>query len=144
MTPTSSKHNYDGIDMGEGSLGFPKRLTSLTEEGRKWFARGWMHAIDFHHEAAIECFKSCIEVDGSNCAMAFYGIGELGCVRFLCCFPPLRYAGLQLSVHTDYISILYIYIVGRGPRPGYLVYCSLCAVTVSSHLFSSPHTLRLF
>lgn len=61
--------------MGEGSLGFPKRITSSTDEGRAWFARGWMHVANFNHLAAVECFNSCTEVD-PDCAMAWWGIGE--------------------------------------------------------------------
>lgn len=73
---SSSASNYDGIDMGEGSLGFPKRITVSTETGRAWFARGWMHLANFNHLAAVECFTSCTKVE-PNCAMAWWGIGEL-------------------------------------------------------------------
>ena len=69
-----NKHNYEGIDMGEGRLGLPKRVTASTE-GRAWFARGWMHVLNFNHEEAVECFRRCTEVDG-ECAMALWGIGE--------------------------------------------------------------------
>lgn len=72
---SGSAHNYDGIDMGEGSLGFPKRITSSTAEARAWFARGWMHISNFNHLAAVDCFNSCIEVE-PDCAMAWWGIGE--------------------------------------------------------------------
>lgn len=72
---TSGTHNYDGIDIGEGSLSFPKRITSSTEEGRAWFARGWMHIANFNHLAAGECFTSCTAVE-PDCAMAWWGIGE--------------------------------------------------------------------
>lgn len=71
----SDTHNYDGIDIGEGSLGFPKRITASTEEGRAWFARGWMHAANFNHDAAVECYNRCTEVD-PNCAMGYWGVGE--------------------------------------------------------------------
>ncbi|CAN0067022.1 unnamed protein product, partial [Hapterophycus canaliculatus] len=68
------KNKYDGVDIGEGGLGFPKRITA-TEVGRVWFARGWMHACNFNHEEALRCFEACIEAD-TECAMAHWGIGE--------------------------------------------------------------------
>ena len=69
------KHNYDGIDMGEGRLELPKRVTAASDESRAWFARGWLHILNYNHEEAIECFKQCISVDGT-CMMALWGIGE--------------------------------------------------------------------
>ena len=69
------KHNYDGIDMGEDRLELPKRVTSASVEGRAWFARGWLHILNYNHEEAIECFKHCICVEDS-CIMALWGIGE--------------------------------------------------------------------
>lgn len=74
-TPTF-KHNYDGIDMGEGRLELPKRITVANQEGRAWFARGWLHLLNFNHEEAMECFKHCIHLDDA-CVMALWGIGEL-------------------------------------------------------------------
>ena len=75
MTPsTVYKHNYEGVDLGEDRLGLPKRVTA-SRGGRAWFARGWMHILNFHHEEAMECFKRCIEID-ALCAMALWGIGE--------------------------------------------------------------------
>lgn len=73
---TSGKHSYDGIDISEGRLGFPKRITASTESGRAWFARAWLHVFNFNHEAALLCFKTCTEVD-PECAMGFWGTGEL-------------------------------------------------------------------
>ncbi|CAM9781967.1 unnamed protein product [Ascophyllum nodosum] len=67
------KHNYDGIDMGEGRLELPKRVTATSDESRAWFARGWLHILNYNHEEAIECFKQCISVDGT-CMMALWGI----------------------------------------------------------------------
>lgn len=67
----NNKHNYEGIDMGEGRLDLPKRITA-SPEGRAWFARGWLHILNFNHEEALECFRRCIEVDG-QCAMALWG-----------------------------------------------------------------------
>ena len=69
------KHNYDGIDMGEGRLELPKRVTAASDEGRAWFARGWLHILNYNHEEAIECFKHCICVE-DMCIMALWGIGE--------------------------------------------------------------------
>ncbi len=77
MKSTKGTPNYDGTDFGEGDLGLPKRLTSITEEGRAWFARGWLHAVNFNHEAAVDCFTCCTTV-GPQCAMGWWGIGELG------------------------------------------------------------------
>ena len=75
MAPsTVYKHNYEGVDLGEGRLVLPKRVTATTG-GRAWFARAWMHILNFHHEEAFECFKRCTEVD-AQCAMALWGIGE--------------------------------------------------------------------
>lgn len=76
MAPTiTSKHNYEGIDLGEGRLELPRRITASSAEGRAWFARGWFHLLNFNHEEAIECFKRCAEVD-QRCVMALWGIGE--------------------------------------------------------------------
>eukprot|EP00903_Cladosiphon_okamuranus_P011990 g11259.t1 len=72
---STTKHNYDGINMSEGSLGFPQRITCSTKEGRVWFARAWMHIANFNHLAAVECFKSCTEAD-PDCAMAWWGIAH--------------------------------------------------------------------
>lgn len=68
--------NYGGVDLGEGSLSLPKRITVGTEEGRAWFARGWFHVLNFNHEEAIACFRRCADVD-SICLMANWGTGEL-------------------------------------------------------------------
>lgn len=72
-----SKRNYDSIDMGEDRLELPKRITAAAgaPAGRAWFARGWMHLLNFNHEEAIECFKRSIEAD-KTCIMALWGIGE--------------------------------------------------------------------
>ncbi|CAN0550595.1 unnamed protein product, partial [Ectocarpus sp. 8 AP-2014] len=61
--------------MDEGNLRFPQIITASTDAGRAWFARGWMHMLNYNHEEAAECFKICTEVD-PRCAMAFWGIGE--------------------------------------------------------------------
>eukprot|EP00752_Nemacystus_decipiens_P005024 g4564.t1 len=78
--------------MGEGSLGFPMRITFSTEEGRNWFARGWMHIANFNHLAADECFKSCIAVE-PDCAMAWWGIALAGSSNYN--FPTGRSSGFD-------------------------------------------------
>lgn len=75
-SPTRFKHNYDGVDMDEGRLQLPKRITVTNPEGRAWFARGWLHLLNFNHEEALACLKHCIHVDDA-CVMALWGIGEL-------------------------------------------------------------------
>lgn len=80
-------HNYDGVDMGEGRLEFPKCIT-VSAEGRTWFARGWLHMLNFNHEEAIECFKHCHEVD-KTCMMALWGVGEFNRLYFLVRLPSL-------------------------------------------------------
>ena len=92
-TVASGTYKYDGTDMGEGNLGFPKRITSFTsEEGRAWFARGWLHVVNFNHEAAVDCFKGCITVEPEG-AMGWWGIGELkaGCDLLLSCDFIMNY-----------------------------------------------------
>ncbi len=71
----SGMYTHDGTDLGEGNLGFPRRITSFTEEGRAWFSRGWLHVMNFNHEAAFDCFTGCTAVE-PTCAMGWWGIGE--------------------------------------------------------------------
>lgn len=72
---TSGMNSYDGIDVSESRLGFPKRVTVSAESARTWFARAWLHILNFNHDAALMSFKKCTEVD-PECAMGFWGIGE--------------------------------------------------------------------
>ncbi|CAN0450973.1 unnamed protein product [Ectocarpus sp. 12 AP-2014] len=45
---TGGKHHYpNGIDMGEGNLRFPQIISASTDAGRAWFARGWMHMLNY-------------------------------------------------------------------------------------------------
>eukprot|EP00904_Undaria_pinnatifida_P009047 jgi/Undpi1/5272/HiC_scaffold_2.g00553.m1 len=110
MTPsTVYKHNYEGVDLGEDRLGLPKRVTA-SRGGRAWFARGWMHILNFHHEEAMECFKRCIEID-ALCAMALWGIGnppELN-VKFADAMSKVywKHAG-DLDVATVYAESLMV------------------------------------
>lgn len=90
-TEQNNKHNYEGIDMGESRLGLPKRITA-SREGHAWFARGWMHILNFNHEEALECFRRCIEVD-DQCAMALWGIGENICLCGTTTAPYIPVAG---------------------------------------------------
>lgn len=71
-----SRHNYDGIDLGEGRLELPKRVTANPSgDGRAWFARGWLQTLNYNHEEAMACFNRCIEED-KTCMMGLWGIGE--------------------------------------------------------------------
>lgn len=73
---SSPGHNYEGIDLGEGRLELPKRVTaSPSGDGRAWFARGWLQTLNYNHEEALACFNRCIEED-KTCVMALWGIGE--------------------------------------------------------------------
>lgn len=67
--------NYEGIDLGEGRLEFPKRITA-SPDGRAWFARGWLQTLNYNHEEAMACFERSLEAD-KTCMMALWGIGEL-------------------------------------------------------------------
>ena len=93
-TEQKNKHNYEGIDMGEGRLDLPKRVTA-SREGRAWFARGWMHILNFNHEEALECFRRCIEVD-DQCAMALWGTGEN--LSSICGATAAPYVPLRLQI----------------------------------------------
>ena len=75
------KHNYDGIDMGEGRLELPKRVTAASDEGRAWFARGWLHILNYNHEEAIECFKHCICVEDTCIIFVFLGFEAIAAFR---------------------------------------------------------------
>lgn len=76
--------SYDGIDLQEGSLEFPQRITAGNEEARAWFARGWFHAINYNHEEAISCFARSVEADGT-CLMAYWGTGEGSLLALVFC-----------------------------------------------------------
>lgn len=67
--------SYDGIDLQEGTLELPRRITVGNEEGRAWFARGWFHVINYNHEEAISCFARSVQTD-DMCLMAYWGTGE--------------------------------------------------------------------
>lgn len=71
----TARFNYKGVDLGEGGLALPTRITVGTEDSRAWFGRGWFHVLNYNHEEALCCFTHCLQVD-PKCLMAHWGIGE--------------------------------------------------------------------
>lgn len=75
LASTTATCNYDGLDLGEGTLELPTRITVGEEDSRAWFSRGWFHVLNYNHEEAICCFTRCLGTD-PKCLMAYWGIGE--------------------------------------------------------------------
>ncbi len=50
-----------------------RKLTVSNKTAEEWFHRGLNWLFAFHHEEAINCFETCITLDG-NCLLAYWGI----------------------------------------------------------------------
>jgi len=59
----------DYYDLGS----YSSPITTTSPEAQIWFDRGLNWCFGYHHEEAIECFKTALEHD-PGCAMAYWGI----------------------------------------------------------------------
>lgn len=103
----TARFNYKGVDLGEGGLALPTRITVGTEDSRAWFGRGWFHVLNYNHEEALCCFTHCLQVD-PKCLMAHWGIAYSLSSNYN--FPP----GLGSGFDAIQAAISGIKTAGKG------------------------------